>query len=946
MITPKQIYDATNGGLDIIKYYYPQAVEKKAFRTRDERTPSTYMKKFGDVWKCTDFGDDSQARNAIDICMREENLPFLPALYTLAGRYGVTDNSVYEANRPEVRQRPAEGDEKPGDFSFEEKDFTERELKILGPRVKAETCREYGYRSLASYSITKADEKTGEVKTTTIRSTDTYPIFMRECAWEEKNKRQIFYKIYQPLNFDKARRFFYIGQKPASYINGLAELKAAAEKFEAQQSENDETFDDDDTGKNKKRKKEKYPEAVICSGERDALCCAALGYRPLWFNSETYRLAEAEYRQIGNLVETVYNVPDIDETGVRKGVELAMEYLDIRTVWLPDWLKTYRDARGKHRKDLRDYTELCPDTRSFKQLLETAMPMRFWETVPNRDGERMEINSEYLIHHLNHNGFGTIENKNEKTGQSFIHVDKNTVREIRPNDIKKYLRRFMKERQMSIKLRNLVNNSSRINADIFELLDEKQLDFTDFDHARQFLFFENATWEVTPDGVAEHRGNTGKYVWQEEIIPRQVKRLQPAFVITGHADGEAYNIEVKNTQSKFFSYLINASRVYWREELEQRLEAEAFTGDREQYRVENKFRIDGRLLTEEEIDEQKQHLVNKIFAIGYLLHRYKMVSRSWCVYAMDWKISETPGDRNGRSGKSFCLKALRRFMKSVLIQGGDPKLTENRHIYDRVNEYTDYVLVDDANRYLDFNFFFDSITGDWVVNPKNNKSYEIPYELAPKMAISTNFTPTDNSPSTQARLLYMVFSDWYHEKTDENDYRETRAIRDDFGFDLHDKLYPAGDWNADVNFFVDCLQFYLTTVGQNVKINPPMKNIQQRTLLAIMGQHFHDWALVYFSQEGGNTDRMLAKEDVMKEFITSSNVKNWTTQKFTKSLKSFCRKYGYTLNPKAYQNSQKRIVRKNDNNKAVDMIYVQTAQEIDAAELSRQSYEGQGEMPF
>ena len=411
MITSQQIFDATNGGLDIIKYYYPTADAKKPFRMHDERTPSSSMKKFGDVWKCTDFGGDGRAINAIDICIREENLTFVQAIYTLAARYGVTDNTVYEANKPEIRQRAAEGDEKPGDFSYEVKDFTEHELKILGPRVKTDTCKEYGYYSLASYCITKADEKTGEVKTTMIRSTDTYPIFMRECRYtDEKNKRQRFYKIYQPYAFDKSRRFFYIGQKPANYINGFDELKAAAEKFKEQDGEN-EDFDDEenedqekDQEKNqekKKRKIKKYPEAVICSGEHDALCCAALGYRPLWFNSETYKLTEKEYREIKNLVETVYNIPDIDETGVRKGVELAMEYLDIRVAWLPDWLKTYKDARGKHRKDLRDFAELSPDTRSFKKLLENSMPMRFWEAVPSKDdGVRMEINTEYLIHHL------------------------------------------------------------------------------------------------------------------------------------------------------------------------------------------------------------------------------------------------------------------------------------------------------------------------------------------------------------------------------------------------------------------------------------------------------------------------------------------------------------------------------------------------------------------
>ena len=252
--------------------------------------------------------------------------------------------------------------------------------------------------------------------------------------------------------------------------------------------------------------------------------------------------------------------------------------------------------------------------------------------------------------------------------------------------------------------------------------------------------------------------------------------------------------------------------------------------------------------------------------------------------------------------------------------------------------------------------FFDTITGDWIINPKNNKSYEIPFELAPKMAITTNFTPRSIDPSTQARLLYTVFSDYYHEKTDDNDYRETRSIRDDFGIDIHDALYPDDDWNADINFMVDCLQFYLSTVGKTVKINPPMKNVQQRILMTEMGKlsDFHDWAVVYFSQESGNADKMLIRDDAVKDFVNSCNPKRCTTNAFSKALKAFCRKYGYTLNPKEYLNSDGYIVRKRtvydektktSVEKSCHMIYVQTADTIDVEEISKQNYNGQ-EMPF
>jgi hypothetical protein len=609
-------------------------------------------------------------------------------------------------------------------------------------------------------------------------------------------------------------------------------------------------------------------------------------------------------------------------------VELAMAYLDLRTVWLPDWLSADRDARGRCRKDLRDFVELRPDTRSFSELLKVAMPMRFWEETLVKGNVRTEINSEYLLHHLRLNGFGSIENRNEKTGQSFIRVENNVVHEIRPKDIKAYLRSFIVQRNFSLQLRNAVNNSSRIGSDLFELLGEKKIDFTDFDHNRQFLFFQNATWEVMPGRTMVHRPQeVNKFVWHDEIIPHSVRRTEPAFTIT-ESDGE-YDISVSSTRSKFFCYLINTCRIYWHEEIER------LTPDNGSYNPkDHQFDIASPMLVPDEVEEQKMHLINKIFVLGYLLHRYKDQSRAWCVFAMDWKMSDSNDESNGRSGKSFCFKALRNMMSTVTLSGRNPKLTDNPHMYDRVTEHTDLLFLNDAARYLDFNHFFDTVDDALIVNPKNNRSYEIPFELAPKIVITSNYTPNATDPSTQGRLLYTVFSDYYHEKTDDNEYIETRSIFDDFGMKLQDSLYPDEDWNADINFFVDCLQFYLSTVDRSVKINPPMKNVQQRTLLAMMGQNFHDWAIVYFNTSGENVNVMRPKEDVMNDFIHASGAKNWTTQRFTKSIRSFCRKYGYTLNPIPYRNSQGRIVRKH-NDKSAEMIYIQTTDDIDMGELSR-----------
>lgn len=83
-------------------------------------------------------------------------------------------------------------------------------------------------------------------------------------------------------------------------------------------------------------------------------------------------------------VEVLYNIPDIDETGIAKGTELALRFIDVHTIWLPSWLRTYHDNRGKGRKDLRDWMELRNTRKDFRNLMTLAMPARFWVSKLNK----------------------------------------------------------------------------------------------------------------------------------------------------------------------------------------------------------------------------------------------------------------------------------------------------------------------------------------------------------------------------------------------------------------------------------------------------------------------------------------------------------------------------------------------------------------------------------
>ncbi len=926
-IDQQDILDTTSGGLDIIYYYYPQAKEAqgkadKRFKIRDERTPSASLKQLSDgVWVVTDFGGDQVPRNGIQVCQKEENLTFREAIVVLADRYGI-GGIQSERNKPDFEKRPAKPEEQEGEYYFDlKKELTENELQVLGPKVTQEVCNRYFVYSCNSITYIKNREAL------ITKSTENYPIFIVDHGdWK---------KIYEPLNPEKQYRFKHSGNKPKDYVNGLEQLNKAYEKYRDQQM-NEPSEEDDDKPKDIK----KLSEAILCSGERDALNVAGYGYYPVWLNSETAELSPKAYKEITRCVDTLYNLPDIDETGKRAAIKLGMKYLDVHHIWLPETLSNYKDNRGRPRKDFLDYIQLYPKDYDFKKLINVAKPLRFWKVeISKQQGTRYNMVTANTRFFLQSNGFYQIENKNSKTGQMFVHVTGNVVREIQPKDIKAYLIDFCEKQYLNNEVLELVLNTNRLSDATLQGLRQIDIDFSNCDHDSQYLFFKNKIWKITKDEIYEYRpGEVDRFVWTETVVDHNVKKLDDFFKITQDKEGN-YDIEILKAPSKFFCYLINASRVHWRKELEERFE-KMTEEEQEKYRHENKFVIDGKNLMPDEIYEQKQHLINKIFSIGYLLHQYKNPSKPWAIYAMDNILGEE-GESNGRSGKSFCYTALRFFMKSTVIQGRNRKVTENPHIYDRVTEHTKYIIVDDAHYYLDYDFFFDSITGSLIVNPKNNQSYEIPFDKSPKFCFTSNHALRNQSASLSARILYAVFSDYYHEKTESNGYRELRKISDDFGKELFKYNYTEEEWNADFNFFAQCIKFYLSVPGSQ-KVSPPMGNVNLRNLLAEMGQAFKDWADAYFAidpdtKAGDNVNRLIPKDEALGNFKLKTNTTGWTTNKFTKCLIAYCRFYDYTYNPKAFQNSQGRISKKVEG-ETKDMIYIQTIhEELNPADLSDDS---------
>jgi hypothetical protein len=899
MITAEQIYNATRDGLDIILSYFPDAekcINKPShkFKLREgEKTASASMKRSNKsgLWIVTDFGDEHKGKSAIDLVMEIERLEFPQALNFLAQQYNIATESKPQAPiTAKISSRPANEEEEPGKFYYDYKDFSEAEIKqilstgtikFLGKdwmNAAVAIFKKYNFRCLKSYSMCKLN-KDSKPMLYTFESTEAFPIYV----WETKD----FKKLYKPKETEYPR-FLYDGNFDNNFLWGYEVAnKAWAEITNISDEEEPES------DKPKKKKPQKLQAVAICSGGSDALNLACLNQYPIWMNSETAKLHWGHHKNLQAIAEVVYNLPDIDSTGLKAAHNLATEYLDIHTIYLPAEMGKYNAPNGKPKKDLRDFLNTYTSKNDFFDLLKVAYPYRFWDERHqfNKQGEYTGINydvrNKRLYNFLSKNGFYRYKSEAHKDGYIFIRINGNIVSEITAKDIRDFVNNFLEARKFDDKLLDVFLRTTQLSESSLSNLPYIEIDFTDYDVSTQWFFIDENVIEVSDKGITEHKpGTVKKYVWEKEVIRKKYKPDAPQFTITGN------DIELQSP-CMVLRYFVNASRVFWRKELEENLHQAGDHQAQEKYIADNKFNIAGALLDEEEKAIQKLHLINKIYSIGYLLHTYKNSSKAWAVWAMDNKISDA-SESHGGSGKSVGYKGILYFKNNVQLEGRNPRLTDNPHVYENITEHSDIVLVDDASRYIKFDFFFSAITGPLNVNPKNNKQYVIDFARVPKFIFTSNFPPYGADPSIERRLLYTVFSDYYHYNR-LSEYREERKVSDDFGMNLYDD-FDSTEWSRTIDFYMQALHFYLSTAD---KINPPMDNVNKRSLKSQAGDNFFDWADVYFGAESGKLNQEFIRKDAFEDVLKFTGVK-FTPQQFKHSLKAWCQYNGYELNPKEF----------------------------------------------
>lgn len=582
----------------------------------------------------------------------------------------------------------------------------------------------------------------------------------------------------------------------------------------------------------------------------------------------------------------------------------------IADLWLlndPDEFARRHMEEIKHLKEfyLRKFKRRLNEEGKLEMSQKLMPHEQYWEVTERetRSGDiNQQINFNYYncFNFLQNRGFHRIHMKSNTW--DFVHVENRVIHKVDNYAIKDFVTDFTKEIKEIPALNMIYRGGPQYLG--HEKLSNLEYIYPTIEKAgrdTQCLFFQEKIWEISSDKVKEMTYSEFKnFVWEDKVINSQVKILPPLVTITPMTDelrkklgpdyasipdGEFFvDISEDGQKCHFLQFLKNTSN---------------FT-----FRKARKFEKTGNdddAPTMDELFHDNRHLVNKLTAMGYLLHDYKNDSELKAVICMDGRISEV-GASNGRTGKSLFGRALEQVIPQAYIPAKNKKITEDNFLYGEVTEKTKNIFLDDVRANIDFEFFFPVISGKLKVNPKGGQPFTLDQEDTPKLLLTTNHAINGEGSSFRDRQAFVAFSDWYN---------DIHKPIDDFGVNFFSE-WEQDQWNLFYNLMATCIQLYFQSLrdgwaGKNKGIvDPPMESLEKRRLRQQIGEDFMTWAEVTFAvdtngkplDETSKIGQRNSRKELYDDFLNQHQHarKYVTASSFKKRMVYYCQYKGFHFN--------------------------------------------------
>lgn len=471
--------------------------------------------------------------------------------------------------------------------------------------------------------------------------------------------------------------------------------------------------------------------------------------------------------------------------------------------------------------------------------------------------ETYEFSYVSCINFLQNRGFGRFRRQDGKT-YSFIKYNKPFVEELEPFDVRDFVMEFAKGYASQNVIDMLIKGGVQyMGPEKLSFMEYIRPPFEQPLRDRQYFYFKNHCWEVTADNIRQIDYSALSHcIWREEQRQYEAHRTAQIMQVWQN-DENQYDFKTLNKKCQFLQFLINTSNFTWRKNPDE--------------------------VTPEELQENTNHLVAKLCAIGYLCHAFKDKAVSRAVVAMDGKQSEV-GQSNGRSGKSLVGDMLKYIHPTAYINGKNNDSTTDQFYFNDVDEKTKSVFIDDVRTNFSLEPLFAYITGDFSVNYKGGRRATFPFQRSPKIYLTTNHAINGTGSSFNDRQWKIAFSDFYN---------DSHKPTDDFGNLFFDE-WDGEQWNLFWNLIAECVQLYF----RFGVVQSPSERIEARQLRQQMGETFLAWAEEYYSS-ADHLNHREARKVLYDAYLEYSNEprKYASPTAFKTRIKAFAKYKGLLFNP-------------------------------------------------
>lgn len=336
-------------------------------------------------------------------------------------------------------------------------------------------------------------------------------------------------------------------------------------------------------------------------------------------------------------------------------------------------------------------------------------------------------------------------------------TNKSIIEEAKPEDIKQEIKKYLRNERKQEDVWAAFAQKNWVTEHFRNLLEKvPEINFNVSSKNEAFFFYRNTVVKVSPKGLSFIPYNEfAGTVWKHQIINRD-------FTPVNEFEKAVFNQFLKNVSGC----------------------------DKSRYR-------------------------SLISILGYLLHPYKDPSFTKAIMLIDEYIDFT-GLAFGGTGKSIIGKALEQITPTVWKDG--KKFNPNEvFVFDDIRPYHRLLYFDDVKRNFPFEEFYSLITGNLKINRKYRDSSLIPFQLSPKLLISSNYMVRGTGGSTDERRriefeLYPYYSNGKSPKTE-------------FGHIFFDD-WDIKEWQLFDMLMVSCVSFFMI----NGLINPPQINLAENKL--------------------------------------------------------------------------------------------------------------------